>query len=230
MIKSPLPKKIKVLNLYAGIGGNRKLWTNVDVTAVERNKNIAKVYQDFFPDDEVITTNAHKFLLDNYSKYDFVWSSPPCPTHSTMRNLKNNCEETVKKYPNMMLYEEILYLSHFFKGIWVVENVISYYNPLVKPYESENHYFWSNFNITNRKKIIRGIRDTRKTKHFGFDLRNYNLPNKLKIQMLNNLVNPKLGLHIFNCAFKEKQQKVGDYEKTLVSQNNTQADSNESVS
>ena len=30
-------KKLKVLNLYAGIGGNRKLWTNVDVTAVEYN-------------------------------------------------------------------------------------------------------------------------------------------------------------------------------------------------
>jgi len=149
---------IKVLNLYCGIGGNRRLWENVEVTAVERDKQIAKIYQDFFPNNTVITTNAHKFLIENYQKYDFIWSSPPCPTHSTMRNLKNNCEEVKKKYPNMMLYEEILYLKHFFKGKWVVENVISWYNPLVKPYESENHYFWSNFHITKRNKIDRKIR------------------------------------------------------------------------
>lgn len=29
---------IKVLNLYAGIGGNRKLWEGVEVTAVEQLK------------------------------------------------------------------------------------------------------------------------------------------------------------------------------------------------
>ena len=40
---------MKVLNLYAGIGGNRKLWQDVDVTAVELNPQIAKIYQDFFP-------------------------------------------------------------------------------------------------------------------------------------------------------------------------------------
>jgi hypothetical protein len=39
--------KIKILNLYAGLGGNRKLWKNVEVTAVENNPEIAKIYQDF---------------------------------------------------------------------------------------------------------------------------------------------------------------------------------------
>ena len=37
---------------------------------------------------------------------------------------------------------------HFFKkGKWVIENVISYYDPLIKPTKSNNHYFWSNFDI-----------------------------------------------------------------------------------
>ena len=31
---------MKVLNLYAGIGGNRKLWTDVEITAVEYNQKI----------------------------------------------------------------------------------------------------------------------------------------------------------------------------------------------
>ena len=197
---------IKVLNLYAGIGGNRKLWKDVEVTAVERDKQIAKIYQDFFPDDTVVTANAHKFLIENYYKYDFIWSSPPCPTHSTMRNLKNNCEEVKKKYPNMMLYEEILYLQHFFKGKWVIENVISWYNPLVKPYESENHYFWSNFHISKRNKIERNIRTKVTENKWGFNLTNYNIPKNLKNKILNNLVNPYLGKYIFDCAFKEKQE------------------------
>ena len=37
---------MKVLNLYAGIGGNRKLWTDVEVTAIENNESIAAIYQD----------------------------------------------------------------------------------------------------------------------------------------------------------------------------------------
>jgi hypothetical protein len=36
---------LKVLNLYCGIGGNRKLWQNVDVTAVEYNEEIASIYK-----------------------------------------------------------------------------------------------------------------------------------------------------------------------------------------
>lgn len=32
---------IRVLNLYAGIGGNRKLWEGVEVTAIEYKQEIA---------------------------------------------------------------------------------------------------------------------------------------------------------------------------------------------
>lgn len=68
---------MKVLNLYAGIGGNRKLWTDVEVTAVELDKKVAQVYKDNFPKDEVIVEDAHEFLLKNYKEFDFIWSSPP---------------------------------------------------------------------------------------------------------------------------------------------------------
>ena len=206
-----LEKKIKVLNLYAGIGGNRKLWDNdkVEVTAVENVPEIAKIYRDFFPNDKVIVTDAHKYLLEHYNEFDFIWSSPPCPTHSRMRNLKNNCEEAEKKFPDMKLYEEILFLKHFFKGKWVVENVISYYDPLIKPFPSENHYFWSNFTILKRPNRKRDIRRTKFNKHlfnqWGFNLIDYVIPNRIKTNLLNNLVHPKLGESVFNCAFKETQ-------------------------
>lgn len=65
---------IKVLNLYAGLGGNRKLWENVKVTAVELRPDIARVYADHFPEDELIICDAHQYLLDHYSEYDFVWT------------------------------------------------------------------------------------------------------------------------------------------------------------
>lgn len=50
---------MKILNLYAGIGGNRKLWTDCEVTAVEYNEEIAGIYKEFFPRDTVVIGDAH---------------------------------------------------------------------------------------------------------------------------------------------------------------------------
>jgi DNA (cytosine-5)-methyltransferase 1 len=140
---------MKVLNLYAGIGGNRKLWEDVEVTAVELDPQIAKIYQDFFPKDKVIVADAHQYLLDHFKEFEFIWSSPPCPTHSRIRKhcgVGSGQNEPV--YPDMRLYQEILLLKHyFFKGKWVVENVIAFYEPLIKPFELAKHWFWSNFFI-----------------------------------------------------------------------------------
>ena len=53
--------EMKILNLYCGIGGNRKNWGNEhEITAVENNPKIAKIYQDFFPEDKVIVADAHQ--------------------------------------------------------------------------------------------------------------------------------------------------------------------------
>jgi len=199
---------IKVLNLYAGIGGNRKLWTgNIEVTAVENVPEIAKIYQDFFPNDKVIVCDAHQYLLEHYKEFDFIWSSPPCPTHSKFMISFKTRENFKMPYPDMRLYQEIIFLKSWFKGKWVVENVISYYEPLIKPYQVQRHYFWSNFIIMDNKNIEEDhIRDTtieKLEKHHGFNLSDYKID---KSKVLSNCVNPELGLHIFNCAFKEKQE------------------------
>ncbi len=102
--------ELKVLNLYAGIGGNRKLWKDVEVTAIENNPKIAKIYQDFFPNDKVIVCDAHQYLLEHFEEFDFIWSSPPCPTHSKVRYMGTKakhptCGTVLKKvYPDMNLY------------------------------------------------------------------------------------------------------------------------------
>ena len=125
----------------------------------------------------------------------------------------------------MKLYEEILFLKHFFKGKWVVENVKPYYKPLIEPQIVGRHCFWSNFVIPNikvdyeigtmnrqaskesqRRAIIREAQIPELIDLHGLNLLNVKLNNKR--QVLRNCVLPKLGLHIFNCAFKEKQQLI----------------------
>ena len=46
---------MKILNLYSGLGGNRKLWSSEhEVTAVEINKDVASAYKFLYPNDNVI--------------------------------------------------------------------------------------------------------------------------------------------------------------------------------
>jgi len=208
---------MKILNLYAGIGGNRKLWTgDIQVTAIENNPKIAKIYQDFFPQDQVIITDAHQYLLEHYKEYDFIWSSPPCPTHSGTNHFLN--AQGVIRYPDMSLYQEIIFLKTFFKGKYVIENVIPYYKPLIPGQISGRHLFWCNFIITNLKKdksisITNTRESTRRTKkEYINSLKKYHNIDCEDVTLLANCVNPKLGLHIFECAFKIKQEKLIDEE------------------
>lgn len=138
---------MKILNLYCGIGGNRKLWSDkYNITAVELNDNIAKKYKKLYPNDIIIVADAHQYLLEHYQEFDFIWSSPPCQTHSRT-NYFINAISKKSRYPDLKLYEEIIFLSQFFKGKFCVENVISYYKPLIKPKKIGRHYLWTNFNI-----------------------------------------------------------------------------------
>ena len=61
---------MKILNLYAGIGGNRKLWGDAhEITAVEYKKEIADIYHDFFPNDKIVVADAHKYLLEHFEEF-----------------------------------------------------------------------------------------------------------------------------------------------------------------
>ncbi len=193
---------IKVLNLYAGIGGNRKLWKDVQVTAVEYDQSIADIYKDLYPQDTVICDDAHTYLPKHYSEFDFIWSSPPCPTHSQYRfHVGFQAKGFDGVYPDMTLYQEIIFLQYHFSGKWAVENVRSYYDPLIKPMQVTRHYFWANFFIPDMKLPPPRIDQSSNTdleNHLGFDLSQYNHPEKRK--MLRNCVNPELGLHVLQSS------------------------------
>ena len=206
---------MKVLNLYAGIGGNRKLWDEVrddlEITAVENVPEIAKIYQDFFPKDNVVIADAHQYLLDHFKEFDFVWSSPPCPTHSQCNNFLH--AQGNVRYPDMSLWQEIVFLTKWFKGKWLVENVKSYYPPLWPPKILDRHYFWSNFSIkpikTERNFNIANARATTRqdSKEDIVNLENYHGIKmaggiKNKRLLLRNCVNPEIGKHIFQEAFR----------------------------
>jgi len=196
---------MRILNLYAGLGGNRKKWTGHEVTAVELNPTIAKYYKDQYPDDIVIVGDAHEYLLRHYKEFDFAWDSVNCPTHSKARFWASKGGRYKPEYPDMALYQEIIFLQNFFDGGFVVENVKPYYEPLLKPtIELERHLFWANFHISKaefeKNRIFDGTREIWQ-KQLGIDITGYDFDVR-KDKLLRNCVNPDLGLHILNSFEK----------------------------
>ena len=197
---------MKVLNLYACLGGNRYKWTDCEVTSVELDPEAARLYKERFPNDTVIVADAHQYLLDHYSEFDFIWSSPPCPTHSRLAMSNKTKESVPNKYPDMSLYQEIIFLQYYFKGKFVVENVIPYYEPLIPAQKRGRHLYWTNFqlptNINERQTI--GISSTtnevKKLCEFhDFDFYKYKGKQPIN-KMARNLVDYEAGLTIFNTA------------------------------
>ncbi len=201
---------MKILNLYAGIGGNRALWGNEhEITAVEMDTTVANVYRQLWPEDTVVINDAHQYLLNYYREFDFIWSSPPCPSHSMLQIIQNSRGNV--RYPDMALYQEVLFLKQFCRVPWVVENVKPYYKPLISPTrELARHLFWSNFHLSkyfddSKITIIKdGIGDMQRA--YGIDLSSIDTKGKRK--MLRNCVIPKLGLHVFNCRDALKQESL----------------------
>ena len=203
-----MQNKPKVLNLYAGIGGNRKLW-DASVVAVELSSEIASIYSKLFPQDIIIIGDAHSYLIDHYEEFDFIWSSPPCQTHSKMDRVN---PRNKPRYPDMSLYQEILFLKTYCKTKWVVENVKPYYKPLIPPTtQVGRHYFWSNFSflVADVKRpsnfinltTVAGAEKLKKWLGLEYEGNVYTKSSHCPAQVLRNCVHPKIGLAILKQAF-----------------------------
>lgn len=216
-IASVNAQPFKILNLYAGLGGNRKKWTgNIQVTAVEIDPKIAAVYKANNPDDIVIVGDAHQYLKEHYKEFDGCWTSPPCQKESMMMKATRH---DVADYISVELYQEIIFLKHFFKGKWwIVENVKPYYEPLIPPTKIlGRHYLWANFEIgdfemPNFKGFITAgtSTETEKLKEWlgiKYEGNIYYKGNHCPGQVLRNCVHPDFGLHILNAAMSVKQSK-----------------------
>lgn len=206
---------MKILNLYACLGGNRYKWGNDhEITAVELDPELARMYQERFPNDTVVVADAHQYLLDHYKEFDFIWSSPPCPTHSRARFARR--ETTTPEYPNMMLYQEVIFLENWFKGKYVVENVIPYYEPLIPAQKRGRHLYWTNFKLPNdlneRKSSIMEGKDevSRWCEFHDYDFRQYKGEQRLD-KIARNLVDYQAGKTILDTV-------MGIIEKTNTNQ------------
>ena len=206
---------IKVLNLYCGIGGNRKLWKDVEVTAVEYDSKIANVYRTLYPNDNLIVGDAHAYLLKHFREFDFIWASPPCPSHSCLRKMGCSIEPkdtgTQPIYPDMKLYEEILLLKHYFNGKYCIENVMPFYKPLIEAKKLQRHLFWSNFPLNEKQFVCDKLLDTTNEEwsgKLGVDLNKFDLSQNKQRTMYRNAVQSELGAYIFNMAYKDKQETL----------------------
>lgn len=197
---------MKILNLYCGIGGNRKLWGDEhEITAVEIEPNIAAIYQKLFPNDNVVVGDAHEFLRQHFREFDFIWASPPCPTHSVLQMTRYYDEKL--KYPDMTLYQEIIWLQTFFKGKFVVENVKPYYTPLISPtFNIDRHCFWASDFILNIQipTNFSSMKDDNKSmaKFYGFDITGWGGVELRRV--LRNCVDPEIGKYIFETLTKQE--------------------------
>lgn len=206
---------MKILNLYAGIGGNRKYWDGHNITAVEIREDIAAVYNAYFPNDKIIIGDAHAYLLKHHMDYDFIWTSPPCQSHSRARfyAYKNN-DQVPDIYPDMSLYQEIIFLRTHCKGLWTVENVDPYYPELIPAsVKLGRHLFWANFGIAKIETVDADLNQlgTFGLQNFhGFDLTGFNLISR-KDDLLRNCVASGTGRHILDCAvgkYKSKSSQI----------------------
>ena len=196
---------MKILNLYACLGGNRYKWGDEhEITAVELDEELAKLYQERFPNDTVIVADAHQYLLDHYKEFDFIWTSPPCPTHSRFQTSMKTTRKM--NYPDMKLYQEIIFLKYFYDGKYCVENVIPFYEPLIPAHKRHRHLYWTNFNLPNilserknpdlgrTKNVVQAL-----SNFHDYDFTKYN-GKQSKQKIARNLVDYEAGKTILDTA------------------------------
>lgn len=205
-------REMKILNLFAGLGGNRKFWDdvakekgiNIEVTAVEFDPEIAKAYAKRYPNDNMIVGDAWDYAAKNYLDFDFIWASPPCQTHSRLNIANNIRNDRTKRLPDFRLYELIVYLKYFCKKAFVVENVVPFYEPLIKPTaEIGRHYFWANFDLFFlHNSNFRIVTKTRVGDFMDLDLNEFKIKNKR--QAIRNEVDYDIGKKIFERYLESK--------------------------
>lgn len=216
---------VKVLNAFAGIGGNRKDWpANVEVTAVEFNEEAAQIYKDKFPQDKVVVDDAYEFVRLHWHEFDFIWASPPCQSHSKMRFLSSKAGSYDAVLPEMRLWSMIIFLKHFCRNRdihFVVENVFPYYKDFLHVYVSEEHQpfikpttklgrhlFWTNFPLKEKQIDSKASHNARGSNVKGdfFDLTQYKPKTIRKDQLLRNKVDPEIGEYIFSQYLAHVQE------------------------
>ena len=104
----------------------------------------------------------------------------------------------------MRLYQEILLLDGYFDGYYCIENVISWYEPLIEPQKLGRHYFWANFEIPEKEFDSRGGFDKGKglAEKLEYDISNWKGVDKRLL--LRNCTEPEVGKYIYDKYLEAK--------------------------
>lgn len=202
---------MKILNLYSCLGGNRARWGDEhEITSVELDPELCRLYRERFPGDTLVQADAHQYLLEHFREYDFIWSSPPCPTHSRARKWNTKLEPV---YPDMKLYQEIILLANYYDGLYCIENVMPYYQPLIPGKNRGRHIYWTNFtipsNLSSRKiDMVNADELSRFEKFHEVDVSTYK-GSQRKDKIVRNLVDYEAGRTILEAAIRHTEHKQG---------------------
>lgn len=217
---------MKILNLYAGLGGNRKSWTPHEITAVEIVPEIAEIYQELFPYDQVIIADVLQFVrVEDLGSYDFIWASPPCVTHSCATSFHVRHVPDLQSIHGLRIFFDYQIKNDYTK--YTIENVQPFYK-LPKEFQPTviigRHRFWSNFHIPKplepiaderihhdmtlhkrtRSLYMRGSRKLLAEYH-NFDLKILEGFTKTrKDKVLRNMTHWRIGEYILKCLENQK--------------------------
>ena len=105
----------------------------------------------------------------------------------------------------MRLYQEIIFLDTHFKGKYVVENVIPYYEPLIHAKKRGRHLYWTNFLLpsilsTRKSNFMEGEREVEKWEIFHEIKVSEYKGTQRKDKIARNLVDYEAGKTIFDIV------------------------------
>ncbi len=107
----------------------------------------------------------------------------------------------------MKLYQEVIFLNYHFKGKFVVENVIPYYEPMLNPIKRGRHLYWTNFKLPNKlsERHFEGMAQaknevTKLCEFHDYDFRKYKGKQVLN-KIARNLVDYEAGRTILETVF-----------------------------
>ena len=132
-------------------------------------------------------SDAHQYLLDHYKEFDFLFG---LRRRVLLIAELAQCKKK-KIYPDMALYQVIIFLKHWFRGkVFSISTIIPYYKPLIESVSTENahrHCLWTNFWVQDMEKPIKKLAtckapEERKMlqEEFGFNLDKYTGVDKRK--------------------------------------------------
>jgi DNA (cytosine-5)-methyltransferase 1 len=103
-----------------------------------------------------------------------------------------------------LFIQEIIFLEHYYKGKYTVENVIPYYEPLIPAQKRGRHLYWTNFklplDIGEREFQMGGKGEVKRLCEFhAYDFYQYKGEQRID-KIARNLVDYEAGKTIFNIA------------------------------